>query len=92
MPQITGANRGIEGDGDGGDDSVNFGFSDPTIANMTIIGNDFDGEDDAEGVLLRDQTAAKLYTLSSLVLLNGRTLSLITTIRQTNLTDPDSNS
>ena len=55
------ANRGIEGDGDGGDDSVNFGFSDPTIANMTIIGNDFDGEDDAEGVLLRDQTAAKLY-------------------------------
>jgi len=55
------ANRGIEGDGDGGDDSVNFGFSNPTIANMTIIGNDFDGEDDAEGVLLRDQTAAKLY-------------------------------
>ena len=55
------ANRGIEGDGDGGDDAVNFGFSNPVVANMTVIGNDFDGEDDSEGLLLRDQTSAKLY-------------------------------
>lgn len=52
------ANRGIEGDGDGGTGTP---FSNPTIANMTIIGNTFDGEDDAEGVLLRDQTNAQLY-------------------------------
>nr|WP_168710968.1 hypothetical protein [Ningiella ruwaisensis] len=52
------ANRGIEGDGDGG---AGTEFSSPMIANMTIIGNTFDGEDDSEGVLLRDQTNAKLY-------------------------------
>jgi hypothetical protein len=52
------ANRGIEGDGDGGTGTI---FSNPTIANMTIIGNTFDGEDDSEGVLLRDQTNAQLY-------------------------------
>ncbi len=53
------ANRGIEGDGDGGD---GLGFSNPTVANMTIIGNIFDtNESDSEGVLLRDQTNAQLY-------------------------------
>lgn len=52
------ANRGIEGDGDGGTGTA---FSNPTISNMTIIGNTFDGEDDSEGVLLRDQTNAQLY-------------------------------
>lgn len=52
------ANRGIEGDGDGGSGT---NFSNPMVANMTIIGNTFDGEDDAEGVLLRDQTGAQLY-------------------------------
>lgn len=52
------ANRGIEGDGDGG---AGTPFSNPTVANMTIIGNAFDGEDDSEGVLLRDQTNAQLY-------------------------------
>lgn len=53
------ANRGIEGDGDGG---TGADFSDPMIANMTIIGNTFDTSDaDSEGVLLRDQTNAKLY-------------------------------
>ena len=52
------ANRGIEGDGDGG---TGMPFSNPTVANMTIIGNTFDGEDDSEGVLLRDQTNAQLY-------------------------------
>lgn len=54
----TDANRGIEGDGDGGSGTA---FSNPMVANMTIIGNTFDGEDDSEGVLLRDQTSAKLY-------------------------------
>jgi hypothetical protein len=53
------ANRGIEGDGDGGD---GMAFSNPTVANMTIIGNTFDtAESDSEGVLLRDQTNAQLY-------------------------------
>lgn len=53
------ANRGIEGDGDGGTGTE---FSNPTVANMTIIGNNFDTADsDSEGVLLRDQTSAKLY-------------------------------
>lgn len=53
------ANRGIEGDGDGG---AGTAFSNPTIANMTIIGNAFDTADtDSEGVLLRDQTNAQLY-------------------------------
>lgn len=53
------ANRGIEGDGDGGS---GIAFSNPTIANMTIIGNTFDTADsDSEGVLLRDQTNAQLY-------------------------------
>jgi len=53
------ANRGIEGDGDGGD---GMAFSNPTVANMTIIGNTFDtAESDSEGILLRDQTNAQLY-------------------------------
>jgi hypothetical protein len=53
------ANRGIEGDGDGGDGEA---FSNPIVANMTIIGNTFDtAESDSEGVLLRDQTNAQLY-------------------------------
>ena len=53
------ANRGIEGDGDGGS---GLAFSNPTVANMTIIGNTFDTADaDSEGVLLRDQTNAQLH-------------------------------
>ena len=53
------ANRGIEADNQSG----NFGalpISNPTIANMTIIGNTFDGDDDSEGVLLRAGTNAQL--------------------------------
>ena len=61
------ANRGIEGDGDGGnanDDGGAFQFSAPMVANMTVIGNTFDTEDaDSEGLLLRDQTAAKIMNL-----------------------------
>ncbi len=53
------ANRAIEGDGDGGQGTA---FSNPTVANMTVIGNTFDtAEADSEGVLLRDQTNAQLY-------------------------------
>lgn len=55
----TDANRAIEGDGDGGEGTA---FSNPTVANMTVIGNSFDTADaDSEGVLLRDQTNAQLY-------------------------------
>ncbi|MGQ8364898.1 hypothetical protein [Glaciecola sp. 1036] len=54
------ANRGIEGDGDGGDGT---NFSLPMVANITIIGNEFDGEDDSEGVLLRDQTGARIMNM-----------------------------
>jgi hypothetical protein len=53
------ANRGIEGD----NQSTNFTatpISNPVIANMTIIGNTFDGTDDSEGVLLRAGTNAQL--------------------------------
>ena len=57
----TVTNRGIEGDGQ----STNFSatpLSEPTIANMTIIGNTFKSADmDSEGVLLRAGTSAKLY-------------------------------
>ena len=55
------ANRGIEGDGDGGDGTE---FSLPTISNMTVVGNTFDTEDtDSEGLLLRDQTGAHIMNL-----------------------------
>lgn len=55
------ANRGIEGDGDGGDGTE---FSLPTISNMTVVGNSFDTEDtDSEGLLLRDQTGAHIMNL-----------------------------
>ena len=51
--------RGGPDGGDGGDGTA---FSNPTVANMTIIGNTFDtAETDSEGVLLRDQTNAQLY-------------------------------
>lgn len=54
------ANRGIEADNQSG----NFGalpVSNPTIANMTIIGNSYAGSDKSEGVLLRAGTNAKLH-------------------------------
>jgi hypothetical protein len=55
------ANRGIEGDGDGGN---GLDFSLPQIANITIVGNDFNTENsDSEGVLLRDQTGALITNM-----------------------------
>jgi len=57
----TESNRGIEGDGDGGD---GLAFSAPMVANLTIIGNDFDAaEKDSEGVILRDQTGAQIVNM-----------------------------
>jgi hypothetical protein len=54
------ANRGIEADNQA-DNLTATPVSNPTIANMTIIGNNFDGDDDSEGVLLRAGTNAKLH-------------------------------
>ncbi|MEP4888459.1 MAG: hypothetical protein ABJV04_00405 [Aliiglaciecola sp.] len=56
------ANRGIEADNDGSTPD-NDPQSNPTIANLTIIGNDFDGEDDSEGVYLREGTGAQIYNM-----------------------------
>ena len=55
------ANRGIEGDNDGSSPAKQP-QSNPTIANMTIIGNGFDTADkDSEGVYLREGTRAQLH-------------------------------
>jgi trimeric autotransporter adhesin len=54
------SNRGIEADNQA-DNLTATPVSNPTIANMTIIGNNFDGDDDSEGVLLRAGTNAKLH-------------------------------
>ncbi|RUO20173.1 hypothetical protein [Aliidiomarina haloalkalitolerans] len=54
------ANRGIEAD----NSSSNFSAtprSRPIISNVTIIGNEWKGDDDAEGILLRRGTSAELY-------------------------------
>lgn len=59
-PNDTKANRGIEADNQSGNFTAEP-VSKPRIANMTIIGNNFDGEDDSEGVLLRAGTAGELY-------------------------------
>ena len=54
------ANRGIEADNDGTTPSKTP-KSNPTIANLTIIGNTFDGEDDSEGMYFREGTGAQIY-------------------------------
>ena len=55
------ANRGIEGDNDGSSPNKEPQSS-PTVANMTIIGNNFDTADkDSEGIYLREGTAAKIF-------------------------------
>jgi hypothetical protein len=54
-------NRGIEADNDK-EISDKMPQSNPTIANMTIIGNDFDTDDkDSEGIYLRRGTKAQLH-------------------------------
>ncbi|MEC8139277.1 MAG: hypothetical protein VX058_03850, partial [Pseudomonadota bacterium] len=59
-PDSTDANRGIEADNDGSTPSKEP-KSLPIISNLTIIGNNFDGEDDAEGIYLREGTGLHLY-------------------------------
>jgi hypothetical protein len=55
------ANRGIEGDNDGSTPNK-LPQSNPTIANMTIIGNGFTSAGkDSEGVYLREGTKAQLF-------------------------------
>ena len=54
------ANRAIEADNDGSNPGKEP-QSNPTIANMTIIGNNFDTADkDSEGIYLREGTAATI--------------------------------
>ncbi|MFT5023911.1 MAG: hypothetical protein ACI9O3_001516, partial [Colwellia sp.] len=60
-PQNGEANRGIEGDNDGSTPNK-LPQSNPSIANMTIIGNTFDTADkDSEGVYLREGSKAQLH-------------------------------
>ncbi|GAA0820923.1 hypothetical protein GCM10009111_27140 [Colwellia asteriadis] len=55
------ANRAIEADNDGSSPAKEP-QSNPTISNMTIIGNNFDTPDKAsEGIYLREGTAAKIF-------------------------------
>ncbi|TKB44483.1 hypothetical protein [Thalassotalea mangrovi] len=55
------ANRAIEADNDGSTPDKEP-QSNPAIANMTIIGNNFDTADkDSEGIYLREGTAARIY-------------------------------
>lgn len=55
------ANRAIEADNDGSTPDKEP-QSNPTISNMTIIGNNFDTADkDSEGIYLREGTAAKIF-------------------------------
>ena len=55
------ANRAIEADNDGSTPDKEP-MSNPTIANMTIIGNNFDTADkDSEGIYLREGTQASIY-------------------------------
>ena len=55
------ANRAIEADNDGSNPGKEP-QSNPTISNMTIIGNNFDTADkDSEGIYLREGTAAKIF-------------------------------
>lgn len=54
------ANRAIEADNDGGNPAAEP-QSLPTIANFTVIGNDFAGTDAAEGIYLREGTGANFF-------------------------------
>jgi hypothetical protein len=56
------ANRGIEADNDGSTPELEP-FSNPTISNMTIIGGSFDGDDDSEGIYLREGTKGSFYNV-----------------------------
>ncbi|MAK71998.1 MAG: hypothetical protein CMF19_08135, partial [Idiomarinaceae bacterium] len=59
-PDNSDANRGIEADNDGSNPAAEP-MSSPTLANLTIIGNTFAGEDSSEGIYLREGTQATFY-------------------------------
>ncbi|MGM0482015.1 MAG: hypothetical protein ACQEQZ_08800 [Pseudomonadota bacterium] len=59
-PDNSDANRGIEADNDGSN-PASEPMSNPTIANLTIIGNTFAGENASEGIYLREGTQATFY-------------------------------
>ena len=61
-PNDTKANRGFEGDNQSGNFTATP-ISKPQISNVTIIGNNFDGDEDSEGILLRAGTSAELYNI-----------------------------
>jgi len=53
------ANRAFETDNDGSTPDKQP-QSNPTVSNVTVIGNNFDGEDDSEGVYMREGTGGQL--------------------------------
>jgi len=59
-PDNSDANRGIEADNDGSNPAAEP-MSSPTLANLTIIGNTFAGENSSEGIYLREGTQATFY-------------------------------
>lgn len=61
-PNNTKANRAIEADNNP-DILGATPISKPRISNLTIIGNNFDGDEDSEGILLRAGTSAELYNV-----------------------------
>ncbi|SFC72684.1 hypothetical protein [Pseudoalteromonas denitrificans] len=56
------ANRGIEADNNGNTPGITP-RSNPILANVTIIGNKFKGEDEGEGIYLREGTGAQMYNI-----------------------------
>lgn len=56
------ANRGIEADNDG-KAPAKTPRSNPTVANLTIIGNNFKGESEGEGIYFREGTGAQMYNV-----------------------------
>ena len=56
------ANRGFESD-NSEDRPLAMPVSNPTVANISIIGSNFDGDDDSEGVLLRHGTRGAIANL-----------------------------
>jgi hypothetical protein len=61
-PNNTKAGRGIEADNNP-DILAAIPISKPRLSNVTIIGSNFDGDEDSEGILLRAGTSAELYNV-----------------------------
>lgn len=56
----TQANRGFEAD-NSEEAPATAPVSNPMVSNVTVVGSNFDGDDDSEGVLLRHGTQARLH-------------------------------